>query len=1012
MRKRALIKVLAAPEDLENLRGVLDYLRKNGVVISEAKGSLGKKDIVLAVLSERLYGDPGLKEQLFDQLAVGAENILPLNLADTPVPEEIMNLLFARNIIMSSGRTEEQLAQRILSALPEKKNHMTGILVAAVAVLFLLGGLFLWRTIGQQAGGSALAGEEPIPNPLGITEEELAEIKDVVIIGDYFGYYTYEEYSKYGHWPEIQDFAYEVVEGMESHWYSNQDGHEFTLTRYEDLRFLEQMPNLNMLRMVLVDVDADMLPDLSGAEKLTSVSIRNCSMTDIGWLSGSPVSYLDIIGTNIADYGPLSACRFLSNVTIDGRGEFRGDFSRFAPTSLVDLKVYNMDIGGELSALSACKKMAYLTLEGLQLQNLDFVKQMQALQGLYLGNLPRLQNLSGIAGIGTLVDLNIWQCDGIQDYMPINACRNLERLHIDRRSWLNVDSAFLNDMSKLRDIGLFGLSLNNMEFLATVNQRYGVSLGFGGDIQDYSGLAHVQRYNWIHVNPRSDGGRYGDYSLVAPYLQNATIGEMELYNCTNVDLSAMPNVTSKLVINRGDLRDLTGLNLTTMQHLELKDMQYLGSLEGIQGMEKLAESNVELSILGCIRLLDYSALDGVSLRALNLCGMYSLPDFSKFSLKSLRLESMEDLEDLSCLETLDKEETYHLELLGLENLKDLSILRNYKGSSLYVPPQVADQAAELVASGNFHYYEVRYPESGWSPMNEEVFLLSMEELETLPKTVLRRVSSVWIAGDEIIDPNRYEVRDEWAGNRTFAALYDYETGTTRRVKTGSITDFSLLSDLTSLRELRLYAQPITNLEGIQNLSGLTRFEASFCPDLQDVSAAYALQSLEEVSFRDSGITTLQGVQNLPRLQQINVFHTQVTDLSPLLDCDFSYAAETGGFVLTIGQTEIQDLSALAKIPSFGHLNICGYPPELWVDFVAGASVRSFCGPMGSDEILRQFVDQHPELEDMNIENGYELTDLTPLLDLQNLHYVHIWDRAEKAGRSLNGLDRRFQLQVD
>ena len=1012
MRKRALIKVLAAPEDLENLQGVLNHLSKNGVVISGAKGSLGKKDIVLAVLSERLYEDAGLKEQLFDQLAVGAENILPLNLSDAPVPEEIMNLLFARNIIMSSGRTEEQLAQRILSALPEKKNHMTGILVAAVAVLFLLGGLFLWRTIGQQAGGSALAGEEPVPNPLGITEEELAEIKDVVIIGDYFGYYTYEEYSQYGHWPEIRDYAYEVTDDMESHWYSNEDGHEFTLTRYEDLRFLEQMPNLNMLRMVLVDVDADMLPDLSSAEKLNSVSIHNCAMTDISWLSGSPIAYLDVYGTNSADYGSLSECDYLTDVVIDGRGESGGDFSRFAPASLVDLKLYNMDVGEELSALSACRKMTYLTLEGLQLRNLDLVKGMESLQGLYLGNLPRLQDISGIGELENLTDLDIWQCDQVREYMPINACRNLERLHIDRWNWTYVDSAFLNDMTRLRDIGLFGLNLNNMEFLATVNQRYGISLGFCGDIQDYSGLAHVQRYNWIHVNPRSNGGRYGDYSLVAPHLQNATIGEMELYNCTNVDLSAMPNVTSRLVINRGDLRDLTGLHFTTMQHLELKDMQYLGSLEGIQGLEKLEQGNVELSILGCIRLLDYSALEGVSLRALNLCGMYSLPDFSKFSLKSLRLESIADLEDLGCLETLDKEETYHLELLGLEDLKDLSVLRNYKGSSLYVPPQVADQAAELVAEGNFRYYEVRYPESGWSPMNEEVFLLSMEELETLPKSVLRRVSSVWIAGGEIVDPNRYEVRDEWAGNRTFAVLYDYQTGETRRVRTGTITDFSLLSDLTGLRELRLYAQPITNLEGIQHLSGLTQFEASFCPDLQDVSAAYALQSLEEISFRDSGITTLQGVQNLPRLRQINVFHTQVADLSPLQDCDFSYAAESDGFILTIGQTEIQDLSALAKIPSFGHLNICGYPPELWVDFVAEASIRSFCGPMGSDEILQQFVEQHPELEDMNIESGYELTDLTPLLDLQNLHYVHIWDHAEKAGRSLSGLDRRFQLDVD
>ena len=70
MKKRALIKVLAAPEDLEKLGDVFAYLRSKGVAVSQAKNSLGKKDIVLAVLSERFYGDEDLKARLFDQLAM------------------------------------------------------------------------------------------------------------------------------------------------------------------------------------------------------------------------------------------------------------------------------------------------------------------------------------------------------------------------------------------------------------------------------------------------------------------------------------------------------------------------------------------------------------------------------------------------------------------------------------------------------------------------------------------------------------------------------------------------------------------------------------------------------------------------------------------------------------------------------------------------------------------------------------------------------------------------------
>lgn len=1012
MKKKALIKVLAAPEDLDRLQGVLDHLRSNGIVISGAQGSLGKKDIVLAVLSEQLYSDEALKAQLFDQLAVGAETILPLNLADTPVPEEIMNLLFARNIIMASDRSDEQLAERILSAIPEKKNHMTAVFAAAVAVLFLLGGIFLWQSLGQQEAEPAIAAEEPVPNPLGITEEELAEIRKVVIIGDYFGYFTYADFDSTGHWPEIGDFAYEVVDDNESHWYSTEDGHEFTLTRYDDLRFLELMPNLNTVSMVLVDVDAAMLPDLSGSKRLTTVSIHNCSMTDIGWIAGSPVSFLNVFETNIEDYGPLSDCTSLIEATIDGRGKHQGDFSEFAPPAITTLRLQNMDAEQELSALTKCPKLEFLRLDSLQIRNLDFVKQLQKLKYLELNNLPQLQNISGIAELPDLRELSIWQCDSVRDYMPINACRTLEAIHIDRWNWMYADSAFLNGLTRLRSIGLFGLNLNNMDFLAEVNQTYGMNLGFCGEIQDYSGLAHIKSFQWLHVNPRSTGSRFGDYALVEPYLQDASIGDLELYNCTNVDLTKLPNLTGTLRLTGGDLEELTGLDNAHVQQLELKDMQYLRSLKGVEALPNLPKGVVELSLMGCIRMTDYSALDGVSLRTLKLCGMYSLPDFSKFSLKSLRLESIEDMEDLRCLETLSKDTTYHFEFLGLEDLKDLSILRNFKGNNLFVPPQVADQAAELVENGNFGYYEVRYPDSGWTPMNEEVVLLSLEELDTLPKAILRRVSTVWIAGDQIIDPNRYEVWDEWHNNRSVSVLYDRETGKTSRIDTGDIYDFSRLAELTNLRELRLFAQPITSLEGIQHLSGLEGFEAMDCINLQDVSALYALQNLDNITFQITPVDSIQGVQNLPRLRHLSVYNTHVTDLSALKDFDFSHTETVGGFVLNIGGTAIEDLSPLAEIPALQHLNICGYPPENWMHYVENTYIRTFCGPMGSDELLRQFVQQHPELEEMHIENGYELTDLTALLELENLTYVHVWNNAQGAGRSLKDAQLHFQLDID
>ena len=53
MRKKALIKILAVPEDQEKLQGVLQQLHSSGVEISQKNDSLGKKDMVLVVLTER-----------------------------------------------------------------------------------------------------------------------------------------------------------------------------------------------------------------------------------------------------------------------------------------------------------------------------------------------------------------------------------------------------------------------------------------------------------------------------------------------------------------------------------------------------------------------------------------------------------------------------------------------------------------------------------------------------------------------------------------------------------------------------------------------------------------------------------------------------------------------------------------------------------------------------------------------------------------------------------------------
>lgn len=1012
MKKRAAIKLLAAPEDQDALQGVWKELRTRGIQVSPARGALRKKDIVLAVLSDRFYEDARLKEQLFQQLALGADTILPLKLGDSPVPRDIMDLLFARNIIPVSGRDDVQVAERILSAVPQKRNAMPMILSAAAVVLMLLGGIFLWRSM-QKPEEPEILETEPVVYHWGITQEDLAKIQNVVIVGDQFVYQGYEDLGQNEDWAEIYDFAYEAWDEDGRHWYSTEDGQEYTLTRYEDLRFLELMPNLRRLRMALVDVEPEMLPDLSGSRCLTYVSIHDCSITDVEWIAGNHLYSLDLTCTPIGDYSPLTRCDSLAYAYIDGFGRYMGDVSGFAPPALVELTISNLQPGvADLSGLGGCTQLTRLTLDSLQITDLDFLAELPRLEVLTANNCDQLQDISVISTLKSLRELWLRRCDMVTDYTPVSSCSTLNTIHIERDHWIPVDSSFLIGPSRLHDIGLYGLNLNNMDFLATLENRQGLNLGFAGDIEDYSGLEEISYYNFLHVNPRGTGLPYGDYSLVAPYLQNVSVGEIELYNCTNVNLETLPQISTRLTLTGGDLEDLSGLRGEKMYRLELRNMQHLRTLDGIEGLSKLRGSVMQLSVVGCPRLTDYEALSGADLYVLKLVDMYSLPDFSTLNIKTLCLESILEMEDLSCLAGMDKTRKYQFQFPGLDDLKDLSVLREFHGGALYVPPQVADQAQELVDQGNFTSYEVRYPESGWDPLTEEVTLLSLEELETLPKAVLRRVSRVWIAGDEVIDPDRFEVWNEWIDNGQVPVLYDRQTGQKTRIESGPITDFSMLSDLTRIRELRLICQPLKDLEGIQHFTELTCFDARFCSDLTDVSALFAQQGLEEIWLSNSGVQSIQGVQNLPRLRCLGMAWTQVSDISALAEVDYTAVREAGGLHLEVENCSIEDLSPLSAIPQFSYLGIYSYPAESWMGYVEQAQIRSIGGQMGSDEMLQTFVRQHPELEEMHMEACHQLTDLTPLLELEKLCYVHIWDGAYAAGQSLNGYERRFQLDVD
>ena len=111
------LRLLYADEDREALQPILQALTARGLRISQT-GDPGKRDVVLAVLSEKLYAEPQKTEALLSLVGAGAENVLPLQLDKTAIPEDLKKALYTRNIIPAAGRDPEQIAERIAGAVP------------------------------------------------------------------------------------------------------------------------------------------------------------------------------------------------------------------------------------------------------------------------------------------------------------------------------------------------------------------------------------------------------------------------------------------------------------------------------------------------------------------------------------------------------------------------------------------------------------------------------------------------------------------------------------------------------------------------------------------------------------------------------------------------------------------------------------------------------------------------------------------------------------------------------
>ena len=1027
------INVLFSDEDKERLDPILTELRNRGLQVSEAKEGTRQSEIILVALSKTFYEDDKAQEVLLNLLGKGAKNVLPVRLDDTTVPDKLKNVLYSRNIISASGRNVPQIADRIISAIPNKPSILPIVLIAASVVIAGMAGLFIWlanrpKPEPDPVPSAVTQDEIVIPATLeGLTDEDLYMITCVTILGDRFVYSTSGQTST-----NLYSLAYDTYEEDGHHWYNKEDGHEYQMTHYDDLRFLELMPNLRNVSIALVDCDASSLPDLSDKLRYGTVYVCDCNIDSLDWLAGAKMEQFYYMNSHVKDFSPLTSCDCITYAGIDLYLQTEADMSSFAPPKLKGLRISNGDSldSIDLSALSGLQELNDVELDNIPITDISFLANSGNLQNLDLINLRYLNDVTALSDMKNLEMLGINNCPDLSDFSSVTGCTSLYCFHINYNDNGDAirDVSFLAELTELHELHCYGCSLNNLDFLQDIAENQSsINFGFAGDIGDYSGLAYIDHFEYLHVNPRNnDGGNGSDFPAVLPYIQDANIDFLELYDCAGLNLNELPDNVSKLKLIGGDFSDLTDLKPYLLNSLILENCDYLTSLEGIQNLSVLyvSSAQMDLEIRGCIRLTDYSALNDTHIKKFCLTGVYALPDFKAIrQIKTLKLESIEGFSDLSVLEGANSGYSFDLELIDLTDLYDLSPLKNIRGYRLTVPPQVADQAEELVELGNYSEYEVCYPDGSWSWDESEITLLSLSELETLPKPILKRVQRVAVLGDILIDLDEGWVesfRDENDNLRWQLHIFDSDEVILLEPGEGVITDINVFGDLENLRELYLYVQPLENINGIQSLSNLERLKLIYCPNLTDVSPAFACQQLQEIDLQGCPVESIQGVQNLPYLISLTISSTQVTDISPLKDVDYSYSEANGGFGLGLGATMIEDFSALSNVPVFSFIDLNDIDAPLFVNHLKGVQIKSisicncFMGRLEEDpdSLFAEFCKDHTEIVEMCVSWNQELTDLTPLLNVTDLQTARVSYDMEDAMLSLEGNEYGFELLIE
>lgn len=210
------------------------------------------------------------------------------------------------------------------------------------------------------------------------------------------------------------------------------------------------------------------------------------------------------------------------------------------------------------------------------------------------------------------------------------------------------------------------------------------------------------------------------------------------------------------------------------------------------------------------------------------------------------------------------------------------------------------------------------------------------------------------------------------------------------------------TDMETMGELFAYDQNISNIQGLQYATNLTRLSL-YWGQISDISAVSGLTNLTSLSLSSNQISNISSVSGLTNLNTLALDHNQISDISSVADL-------TNLTGLYLRGNEISDISVMSGLTNLTTL-------QLWANQISDiTAVSGLINLTNLSVPTNQISDMSAvsgltELNTLTM-GGNQISDISAVSGLTNLNRLEMWHNQISDISAISGLSNLGVLYLD